>query len=331
MDGNGYGNHTQRATALVTVFRGCSCLQKVSLKGDSLRFADLDILHPYGHLFHELEFGKWSKTITYARSISNLLVTCNNLRWLLYEGQGSEFDSVAIATIHLCPLLEELRLSSFAFNPQEQVVGTALFSNINRDCKHFRFLTMVGCDLSSPILRSIAGMDKLKELSLCTCRGLTEISELTTMNLRCLTVHAKLVPLDISLKSFVGSNISRTLEKFLLYAGRGLLIDEIQLATSLASCHNLQTLKLADGDVNGYEFGGNGLAGLQAIASGCPLLTSVSLYLTADGIHYLGTHFANLKCCTIYTRINESLQVSDDLPSIKKLQTLYPAVQWSYC
>ena len=37
------------------------------------------------------------------------------------------------------------------------------------------------------------------------------------------------------------------------------------------------------------EFGRGGLGGLHAIATGCLLLATIGLYVTLDGVHYLGT------------------------------------------
>ena len=70
----------------------------------------------------------------------------------------------------------------------------------------------------------------------------------------------------------------------------------------------------------GCVFGREGLEGLQAMAVGCPLLESVSLDLTVDGIHYLATHCPNLKECMPGNKLEKF--VCDDL------QTLYPQVEW---
>ncbi len=134
-----------------------------------------------------------------------------------------------------------------------------------------------------------------------------------------------------SLQSFVGANISQTLESFTLSVVRGNTtpVDDVQVARALASCHNLKTLHVNFGG-DRCLFGGNGLDGLQALATGCPLLTEVYAYLTVPGLHYLGTHFTNLKNCWIYNRRVASAAIPEGFPSIEELQTLYPAVTWGY-
>jgi hypothetical protein len=81
---------------------------------------------------------------------------------------------------------------------------------------------------------------------------------------------------------------------------------------------------------DGCVFGHNGLDGLQAMATGCPLLADIQLYLTVPGLHYLGTHFSNLKKCHVKNRCVEGTATPQGFPSIEELQTLYPAVEWTY-
>jgi hypothetical protein len=334
--------YTDTAAALMDVLRQCSRLHKVSLTGDILHFVNLEELLPYGHLFHELEFGTEGRTAADAHAVSNLLAKCSNLRKLRYDGSDVEQDSLVIeAVCQSCPLLEELELLRFSFNQQEQiagavpVAGAGTFILLNRSCKHLRRLDLAHCQLSVSILRSIAGMESLKELTLYDCEGLTDagMAALATMKLESLTLelHAQLTGAWI--QSFVGSNISQTLETLDLIAyGIATAIDDVQVATSLACCHNLKKLDAYFG-VNasdGCVFGHNGLDSLQAMAAGCPSLADIKLYLTVAGLHYLGTHFTNLKKCHVYKTCEEAASAPDGFPSIEELQALYPAVVWGY-
>ena len=111
-------------------------------------------------------------------------------------------------------------------------------------------------------------------------------------------------------------------------------MDDVQVATALASCHNLKKLVLYFAR-EGCVFGRNGMDGLQAMATGCPLLADVSLSLTVDGIHCLGKHLPNLKKCRVYSRFVRNSRVVETrtpngFPSIGELLTLYPAVKWEY-
>jgi hypothetical protein len=180
-------------------------------------------------------------------------------------------------------------------------------------------------------------MDALKDLTLNECEGVTDagIAALATMKLVNLYISVEEYDddddemTDASLQSFVGSNISQTLENFdLSVYGNATPIDDIQVATALASCHNLKTLHVSLGG-SWCLFGSNGMDGLQAMATGCPLLADVSLYLTLPGLHCLGTHCTNLKKCTVYNTL-EAGPSPEGFPSIEELQTLYPAVKWEY-
>jgi hypothetical protein len=167
--------------------------------------------------------------------------------------------------------------------------------------------------------------------------GLPEagIAVLATMELVKLCIYLKYVRgyewTGASLQSFVGSNISHTLESFSLtaYDNTTTAIDDVQVATALASCHNLTTLDVHLGD-DGCVFGSNGFDGLQAMATGCPLLEDVSFLLTVPGLHYVGTHFTNLKKCFVYNTSVAGAPTPEGFPSIEELQTLYPAVKWEY-
>jgi hypothetical protein len=181
-------------TALIDVLCRCSRLRKVSLNGDTLRTVNLEELLPYGYLFHELEFKSGGRTVANTRAISKLLVNCSNLRKLIYEGSlGDEQDSPVLTAFHRCPLLEELDLSSFSSNQQEPIpgastgagAGTRISTLINRNCRHLCKLSLQVCKLPASVLRSIAGMEALKELDLFNCDGITDagIAVLATMKL----------------------------------------------------------------------------------------------------------------------------------------------------
>jgi hypothetical protein len=330
--------YTQTAAALLDVLRRCSRLHKVSLIGDSLRSVNLEELLPYGHLFHELNFRRDGQMIADIGAISSLVARCSNLRRLGYRGcEGDEQDPRLLTAIHQsCPLLEELTLWWFSFTQQERIAGAGSFALINRNCKHLRVLTLGSCELSTSILRSIAGMETLESLTLRESDGITDagMAVLATMKLVTLVIihgeHGDGEWSGASLQPFVGSNISQTLESFHIIVrysdDRMTRIDDVQLARSLASCQNLKTLSVYLGGWDGCVFGRDGLEGLQAIATGCPLLAVVAASLTADGIHCLGTQFTNLKTCTSHKSL-----ASVGIGSIEELQTLYPAVEWDSC
>ena len=107
-----------------------------------------------------------------------------------------------------------------------------------------------------------------------------------------------------------------------------MLALSIRQAVVFLLCHNLKALT-ADGEA-GAEcvFGRNGLAGLQAMAAGCQLLTVVSLHLTVSGIHCLGTSFTQLKKCAMLNKCEQGEPAPAGFPSLEELQTQYPAVEW---
>jgi hypothetical protein len=300
---SGYGMteayYYQTAAALVDVLSRCSRLQKVSLTGDALRSVNLEQLLPYGHLFHELEFRCEGQPAEFEQAVSKLLVTCSNPRKLCCKESDDEQDS--------------------------------LF-------------------LSSSMLRGIAGMDTLKELTLEGCVDLTDaagITVLATMKLVKLCIYERHLDDEYDdddddddgdddewavafLQSFVGSNISQTLETFKLSAsGKNTVVDDVQVAMALASCRNLKALVVCCGN-EACVFGRNGLDGLQAMAAGCPLLADAFLYVTVPGLHYLGTHFTSLKKCLVLNGHTTETSAPEGFPSIEELQTLYPAVKWRY-
>jgi hypothetical protein len=328
--------YTHTGAALIDVLRQCSRLRKVSLTGDALRAVNLEGLLPYGYLFHELEFGRWDRTVADAQAVSNLLAECSNLRKLNYAGCDVEQDSLIITAVcQSCPLLEELNLWGFSSSQQAHIAGAdTVVGIINRNCKHLHKLIFSYCKLPASILRSIAGMESLKELEFFHCEGLTEagMAVLATMKLESLFNCGSTQLTEACIQSFIGSNISQTLETFHVTAGNNGMppIDDVQVATALASCRNLKALVIYK-EEDGCVFGRHGLDGLQAMATGCPLLADVSLFLTAAGLHYLGTHCTNLKKCDVLNRLVAGAPITPErFPSIEELQTLYPAVKWRY-
>jgi hypothetical protein len=147
---------------------------------------------------------------------------------------------------------------------------------------------------------------------------------LTTMKLESFAFYAGDPVGQLSIQSFVGSYISQTLVEFIFYMFVDTIpvLDDVQVATALACCHNLKKLDVYFEGSGPCTFGRGGLDGLQAMATGCPLLRDASISLTVPGIHYLGTHFTNLKKCEVYDKLQEGF------PTVKELHTLYPAVKW---
>jgi hypothetical protein len=134
----------------------------------------------------------------------------------------------------------------------------------------------------------------------------------------------------ISLQSFVGSNISQSLELLCVMAHNSEAIDDIQVATALASCHNLNSLFLEWGRGDGCQFGRNGLDGLLAMATGCPLLTEIHLPLTVPGLQCLGKHFPKLKKCHELSRRGGPFQLSVPDSGVQaEFRALYPSIAWN--
>ena len=280
------------AAALVDMIRRCSKLKKVSLTGDTLCGMKLEDLLPFGHLFHELHFQDYSNDPATGQTISNLLCRYGNLRKFDYCGgvDTKERDRLVLTALcQSCPLLEELRL----------------------------------VDTSLDAFDKIAGMESLRDLDLDHCHGLTDagmaaLAVLRLTNLLKWEGRGNLT--EVALQSFVGANISHTLEDFYLNIDSDRLIDDELVATALASCHNLKELQVQWGE-DKCTFGRNGLDGLQAMAAGCPLLYTVALYATVPALHCIAAHCSNLKTCTT------SLS-SDDLRD--DLRTSYPAIEWHF-
>ena len=192
---------------------------------------------------------------------------------------------------------------------------------------------MSSSNLSASNLHSIAGMEALKDftLSLHTIEGLPG-AELASMKLERLCLQCSVLDSAGLLHSlFSGSTISQTLVTFEMRAYNITTpIDDDQVAVALASCHNLKKLFVNLGE-DICLFGRNGLAGLQAMATGCPLLADVFLNLSASAVHYVGTHFTNLTKCAFYkNRAAAAPTPSESFPSVEELRTLYPEVEWAY-
>jgi hypothetical protein len=234
-----------------------------------------------------------------------------------------------------CPLLEELYIWSCRSNQQVEISGAGVFTLIGRNFKHLRKLTLASCELSVSILRNVAGIEALKELTLDNCGDLTDegMIVLAMMKLEYLSLCVENRLTEAALEAFVGSNISRTLATFEL-KGSGddrdaVPLDDDRVATALASCHNLKRLHIDSFfGYHGCLFGRNGLDGLQALAAGCPLLADVALHLTTSGIHCLGTHCANLKECYAISVAANRAPGQEEFPPVEELRTLYPAVEW---
>ena len=316
----------QFAATLVDMLCGCSHLQKVSLTGESLRcFANYDDLLPFGHLFHELQLKRWGRSVTF---FPDLLTTCTNLRELRYECHGMEQDVMVWTAICHCPLLTVLRIINSLPNQEDHRIRIAdLFGHISRSCRHLRDLSLDSCRIPISILQSVAGMENLRTLSVADFDGLPDagMAVLATTRLEILSFATDKCSADVSLQSLVGSNISQTLVILVvLSTGSDPLVDDVRLATALASCHNLKTLRVY------YESCLFGSEGLQAVAAGCPLLKDVSLYFTVEGIHYLGEHVASLQQVAACNGCARGSHTPAGFPSVQKLQTLYPAVKWVY-
>ena len=185
------------------------------------------------------------------------------------------------------------------------------------------------------------GMKALTDLTLRECDGLTTagFGELTRLRLVKLSMeYLNWDDAGFSLQALVGSNISDTLDETLVLVSDGaysvaedalMRPDDVQLARALASCHKLKSLRIDD-PADDLLFGHNGLEGLRAMATGCPLLAEVTLFLTASAIHCLGTHFPKLEKCNIILARPRSTNPPEGYPSVEELRTLYPAVTWVY-
>jgi hypothetical protein len=326
--------YDQSAAALVQMLHRCAKLKKVSLNGNTLWGMKLDELQPFGHLFYRLQFlGELSiSSPPTGQAVSDLLTRCVNLREICYSGGMSEAaderSRLAMTALYQsCPLLEVVELKSFLSTS----TLNAVISGLSRNCSLIHKLKLYNCKLSDSSLRDIAGMEALKDMSMFYCSGVMDagMAVLATTRLTILSVHSHSLT-AACLQSFVGSNISHTLESFELAIYKHMTpIDDVHVATALASCRNLKKLIMHMGH-DACVFGRNGLDGLQAMATGCPSLTDLKVCLTATGLSYLGTHCANLKTCFAFNRCELGAPTSEGFPSIAELQTLYPAVEWRY-
>ena len=312
---------------LISILSRCTCLRKISLTEDALRLVNIEEFVPYCHLIVELELFDDERTLDIGQLIANLLTHCSNLRTLQYNCcSNDQQDLLNIAEIPRCPLLEDLYLAVLPSATEHMQTAVAnLFTLLGRNCKHLHSLSLCGGELYASALRSIARIETLKSLHLDSCDVLADVAVLATMKLERLVIDTSWLEdsdtdteVAALLSALIGSNISQTLETFEFSTGA---IDDIHVAASLASCRKLKRLSA---NISGV-FGTNGLGGLQAMAMGCPLLSDISLALTVSGIHYIGKHevgFANVKKCHVFRR-------GEEFPSIKELQTLYPAITWA--
>ena len=208
-------------------------------------------------------------------------------------------------------------------------------AGIHESCPLLRDLDLSKCTLTPSILRNIATMGALTRLQISGGVTAEGFAILGTMRLTDLSLRARADDDDwteASVRSLlVDSNLSRTLEALELNDGFTMQpISDHQVALALACCPNLKTLDV-DFQEETCVFGRSGLAGLQAIAAGCPSLALFSLQVTVDGIHSLGTQFPQLKKCWVKNRFSEEGAASPEgFPSPEELKTLYPTVKVRY-
>ena len=333
-----YELYGQTTAALINVLRQCPKFQKLYLTGYTWCVLNLEELSTFGHILYELELRSEGRTIAAAgQAIPNFLNSCKNLRKIYYEGdEDEEIDRGVLAALHRsCLSLEVLDLHCVSFDTTQASLGAGNGSQVRRHWKHLRILKLGECELTASSMRDIAGMETLKELLLDHVDGLaaTGLSALSTMKLEKLSIYcnsADDLPADC-LQSFVGSNISQTLETFILWNNASTMpIDDVDIVIALASCRLLKILHVSVSNDGGCVFGRNGLDGLTAMVTGCPLLVEIKLWLTAGGIHHLGTHGTNLKTCIILNGCAAGTPTPLGFPSYKELRKLYPAIGWRY-
>ena len=330
-----YEYYETTAVGLLDMLRQCSKLKKVSLMGDTLFGVKLEELHPFNHLLHELhcEGTAGSRVPNTGQAIANLLSKCGNLKSFHYFGtqfvSGDsveiEKDRLVLNTLHQsCSLLEELSLMCVS-----SIILGAFLSRLrlHRTLANIRNLSVGSSDLSESILHDIAGMETLEQLTLSCCKGLTDagFASIAELKLKHIFISEQYFESDgnapaydnamteASLLPFVDANISHSLEYFYLTIRSTQRIDTDKVATALASCHNLKLINLKLGSGDGSVFG---LESAQAIAIGCPLLTSVSLKLTLLGYEYMATHCAQLTHCESHPTVCDVLKAK------------YPAIRW---
>jgi hypothetical protein len=336
--------YQKSATALVAMLRRCSKLKKVSLTGDVLFCVNLDNLVPLGHLLHELDFlhDDENPTPVTGRALSDLLTRCGNLVKFHYSSRSSfrlgpaddeERDRLVLtALLPSCPLLEELELVSLSL-----VAAEAFFTGLGRTRTQIRKMRLHCCRLSESILRSIAGVETLKDLDLDCCQGLTDagVAALGVLKLTRLSIldtwgdivtfggsglTRSLTPAAFVSLTGAGADVSRTLEALCIRIEATPVVDADQLASAVASCPLLKTLSIGWGhDRDRAEDRMFGLEGLQAIVAGCPLLTDVSLRLDRLRCEYPATHCLDLKKCI----------PSSFLPDAA-MRGKYPNIKWSH-
>jgi hypothetical protein len=334
----GESYYTRTAAALIDVLRQCSNLKKVSLSGDSVRSVVPDALLPYGHLFHDLPFSCDQHD---ANSASTFIRKCVNLRKVSCTLTGLVTDRLVIAALcQACPLLEELGLSAgMHLNPP---LLENLLVDIRANCVNLRCLSLFCCGASDSSLRIVSCMESLKEFRLTDLThrdtdtgGVTDvgIAELAKMRLVDLSITMSSEWSGVSeaaLQSFVGANISQTLESISIQGhlmDPDRMIDDVRVATALASCPRLSYVSV-DWLVDKCVFGRHSLEGLQAMAAGCPLLSNLSLNVTPRGMKYLGTHCSNLRLCFSTYKFDEGKEGKSVDEELQELKKSFPKVYW---
>jgi hypothetical protein len=232
-------------------------------------------------------------------------------------------DGIPITTsAHCCPSLEKLKL--YGLHP---VHFEALIFCLGRSCRLISTLNIVDCTVTSFALRCIAGMEALRDLTLDSSNGVAavDIVLLVELPLTRLDLNAGKGAASIVL-AFPHAPISRTLQRLCIIMGGPddpteptRRISDSRLATALACCPQLIDVALLSKE---GVFGRRGVAGLQAMAAGCPLLSSINLPLTVGGLFCVGARCPNLRMCVSRYDIVDLKRICEDL------QTLYPKVKW---
>jgi hypothetical protein len=120
----------------------------------------------------------------------------------------------------------------------------------------------------------------------------------------------------------VDANISHTLEFFYMDFRTDRTLEVDNTATALASCHRLKSLGVRWGMTDHRTYG---LQAVDAIATGCPLLTDAALSLSIEGIHHVATRCPQLARCRL---LSFNLNVPSNIFLRLLLLTSYPKINW---